>query len=70
AFQLEGIDYAQSMEMYRRAQEIIFEDAIAISICDSIQPYIYDTDKIRFRDEAFNPLYMFVVFFQYVEVVS
>ncbi len=70
AFQLEGIDYEQSIEMYRRAQEIIFRDAVAISICDSIQPYIYDPEKIVFRNDALNPIYMFVIFFQYIEVIS
>ncbi|MCS7111314.1 MAG: ABC transporter substrate-binding protein [Ignisphaera sp.] len=70
AFQLEGIDYKQSMEIYRKAQEIIFEDAVAISICDSIQPYIYDPDKILFRDGALNPIYMYVIFFQFTEVLS
>lgn len=70
AFQLEGIDYEQAMEMYRMAQKIVFEDAVAISICDSIQLYIYDPDKILFRDGALNPMYMYVIFFQFVEVVS
>ena len=70
AFQLEGIDYNKAMEIYNEAQKVVFEDAIAISIADSIQPYIYDPDKVLIRDEALNPLYMFVIFFPYVEVIS
>lgn len=49
---------------------MIFEDAIALNLCDPIHPFVYDGDKIRFREDAFNPMYSFVIFFQHVEVLT
>jgi len=58
------------LSLYTQAQRIVFEEAVALNLCDSVHPFIYDGDKIKFREGAFNPLYSFVLFFQYVEVMS
>jgi len=68
ALGLEGIDYEKALELYREAQLIIYRDVVAINICDSIQPYVYDPERISFREDALNPIYMYVIFFQYIEV--
>uniref|UniRef100_A0A7J3Z4W9 ABC transporter substrate-binding protein n=1 Tax=Ignisphaera aggregans TaxID=334771 RepID=A0A7J3Z4W9_9CREN len=70
AFTAEGEDYARALSLYTQAQRIVFEEAVALNLCDSVHPFIYDGDKIKFREGAFNPLYSFVIFFQYVEVMS
>ena len=69
AWNLEGRDYDKAMELYVQAQLIIYRDAVAINLWDEIQPYVYSS-KIEIPDEALNPLYMFVIFFQYVKVKS
>ncbi|MEM2234936.1 MAG: ABC transporter substrate-binding protein, partial [Desulfurococcaceae archaeon] len=68
AFVLEGVDWAKSMELYAEAAQKIFNNAIAINLWDMMHIYVYDGGKLVFREEAFNPLYSYVIFFQYVEV--
>ncbi|MEM0027750.1 MAG: ABC transporter substrate-binding protein [Ignisphaera sp.] len=70
ALSLEGIDFERALEMYVQAQRIVFNNVIAVNLCDSVQPYLYDPSKIRLSENAFNPLYMYVIFFQYTEVLS
>ena len=70
ALSLEGKDFEKALEMYEQAQRIVFDNVVAINLCDSIQPYLYDPDKIRLSKDAFNPMYMYVVFFQYIEVLK
>lgn len=67
AWKLEGVDYDKAMKLYVQAQDIIYRDVPAINLWDEIQPYVY-SDRVVLEDKALNPLYMFVVFFQYVEV--
>lgn len=67
AWRLEGVDYDRAMKLYIQAQNIIYREVPAINLWDEMQPYVY-SDKVELRDRALNPLYMFVVFFQYVEV--
>jgi len=70
AFVIEGRDYEKALNLYVEAQKTIFNEAIALNLCDSVHPFVYDGDKIRFREGAFNPMYSFVIFFQYVEVLT
>jgi peptide/nickel transport system substrate-binding protein len=70
AFVIEGRDYEKALNLYVEAQKTIFDEAIALNLCDSVHPFVYDSDKIRFREGAFNPMYSFVIFFQYVEVLT
>ncbi len=67
AWDLEGVDYDRSMQLYTSAQNIIYEEAPAIGLWDEVHPYVYSS-RVVLRDDAMNPLYMYVVFFQYVEV--
>lgn len=68
AFVLEGIDWAKSMELYMEAAQTIFNNVIAINLWDMMHIYVYDGGRLMLREEAFNPLYSYVIFFQYVEV--
>ncbi|HDI02323.1 MAG TPA: ABC transporter substrate-binding protein, partial [Ignisphaera sp.] len=61
AWELEGINYDKAIELYTKAQALLFRDVPAIGLWDDVQPYIYNPNKIRFREEAFNPLYMYVI---------
>ncbi|MCD6301602.1 MAG: ABC transporter substrate-binding protein, partial [Staphylothermus sp.] len=67
AWEIEGVDYEHALKLYTKAQDIIYYEVPAINLWDEIQPYVYNP-RIELREEALNPLYMFVIFFQYVEV--
>lgn len=68
ALELEGRDYEEALKLYEEAQGIVFKEGVATTLWTVIQPYIYKSN-IRIRDEAFNPLYMYVILFQHVEVL-
>ncbi|MCC5990324.1 MAG: hypothetical protein LM558_02275 [Thermosphaera sp.] len=67
AWELEGVDYQAALEKYYQAQKILFDEAVAINLWDEVKPFIYNP-KIEIPREAMNPLYMYVIFFQYVRV--
>lgn len=58
----------ESLPLYKEIQKIVYEDMPAINLWDMQHIYVYRPDEIILRNEAFNPLYTFVIFFQYVEV--
>ncbi|MCX8184548.1 MAG: ABC transporter substrate-binding protein [Sulfolobales archaeon] len=68
AYELEGVDYEEALRLYEKAQYMIFQEAFAISLWTVIQTYV-TRPNIIVRDEAFNPLYMYAILFQYVEVL-
>ncbi len=67
AWEIEGVDYDKALQLYTRAQVIVYNEAVAINLWDEVQPYVYNT-RVVLPDEALNPLYMYVIFFQYVQV--
>ncbi|MCY0867850.1 MAG: ABC transporter substrate-binding protein [Desulfurococcus sp.] len=67
AFELEGVNYTGALELYREAQEMLYRDAIAVNLWDEVKPFIYGS-RVLLQDEALNPLYMYVIAFQYVKV--
>jgi len=69
AWELEAINYTKALELYRRAQEIIYEECVAIGLWDDIRPFIYSS-RVEVPEKALNPMYMFVVRFEYISVRS
>jgi len=67
AFALEGSNYTQALTLYREAQLKLFNEAIAINLWDEVKPFIYG-GRVDIPEEAMNPLYMYVIWFQYVKV--
>jgi len=67
AFALEGSNYTQALMLYREAQLKLFNEAIAINLWDEVKPFIYG-GRVDIPEEAMNPLYMYVIWFQYVKV--
>jgi peptide/nickel transport system substrate-binding protein len=69
AWILEGENYTKAIELYVQAQQLVYEDAPAVGLWDEIRPFIY-SGRINLPEEALNPLYMFVIRFELVEVRS
>jgi peptide/nickel transport system substrate-binding protein len=67
AFTLEGSDYGKAMELYREAQETLFTNGVAVNLWDEVKVFIYNP-RVTLPSVAVNPLYMYVIFYQYVEV--
>ncbi|MDW8010765.1 MAG: ABC transporter substrate-binding protein [Sulfolobales archaeon] len=67
AYSLEGVDYGKALELYRKAQRMVFQEAVAVSLWTVIQTYV-TRPNVRIRDGALNPTYMYVILFQFVEV--
>ena len=60
----------ESLPLYEEIQKIVFDDMPAVNLWDMQHIYVYNQQRIRFRDGAFNSLYTYTVFFQYVEVLK
>jgi len=67
AHQLEGIDRARSLELYYKAQKILYNDVPAIALWDSIDVKVARAN-IGGLDKATNPAYATVVFPQALSV--
>lgn len=67
AFALEGSDYGKAMELYREAQETLFTNGVAVNLWDEVKVFIYNP-RVTLPSVAVNPLYMYVIFYQYVKV--
>ncbi len=67
AFALEGSDYGKAMELYREAQETLFTNGVAVNLWDEVKVFIYNP-RVTLPSVAVNPLYMYVIFCQYVQV--
>ena len=67
AFALEGSDYGKAMELYREAQETLFTNGVAVNLWDEVKVFIYNP-RVTLPSVAVNPLYMYVIFYQYVQV--
>lgn len=67
AYNMEAVDYQRAMEMYRKAQEMIYKEAVAIGLWDEVRPFVYSS-KIELPNEALNPMYMYVIRFELVRV--
>ncbi len=68
ALELEGLEYEEALRLYERAQRIVFEEGVAAALWTIVQHYVV-SPKVKIGEEALNPLYMYVVWFQYVEVL-
>ncbi|MEM1962152.1 MAG: ABC transporter substrate-binding protein [Sulfolobales archaeon] len=69
AYELEGENYEEALKLYEEAQMILFKEGVATTLWTITQPFVV-SPTIGIRDNAFNPLYMYVVWFQYVEVLG
>ncbi|MEM4932617.1 MAG: ABC transporter substrate-binding protein [Desulfurococcaceae archaeon] len=67
AWRYEGSNYEEAMRLYHEAQGMIFEEAVAVNLWDEIRPFIYKP-SIDIPESALNPLYMYVIRFEYVKV--
>ncbi len=67
AFELEGQDYERALRLYEEAQRLVFREGVAAALWTVVQPYVV-SPRVRIREEALNPLYMYVIRFQHVEV--
>lgn len=67
AYELEGSDYEYAMQLYREAQQEIFDKAVAVNLWDEVKPFIY-SKRVYIPPEAMNPLYMYVIRFEAVSV--
>ncbi|MEM1701715.1 MAG: ABC transporter substrate-binding protein [Desulfurococcaceae archaeon] len=67
AWRYEGSNYEEAMRLYHDAQGMIFEEAVAVNLWDEIRPFIYKP-SIDIPESALNPLYMYVIRFEYVKV--
>ncbi len=63
-------DLEGSLHLYDEVQAIVFEDMPAVNLWDIQHVYLINPGKIRFRAGALNPLYTYVIFFQYIEVLK
>ncbi len=70
AYKLEGSNYEEAMKLYTQAQMIIYRDCPAVALWDEVKPYVYNPEHVSLTEKAFNPLYMYVIFIQYLEVKS
>ena len=60
----------ESLPLYEEIQKIVYEDMPAVNLWDMQHIYVYSPQKLKFREGVFNPLYTYVVFFQYIEVLK
>lgn len=63
-------DLEGSLHLYDEVQAIVFEDMPAVNLWDIQHVYLINPGKIRFRAGTLNPLYTYVIFFQYIEVLK
>ncbi|MCS7104613.1 MAG: ABC transporter substrate-binding protein [Thermofilaceae archaeon] len=67
AYQLEGSNYARALELYSRAQKIVYEEGVAVNLWDEVRPFVLSR-RVEMPEEALNPLYMYVIRFEYIRV--
>ncbi|MEM0297526.1 MAG: ABC transporter substrate-binding protein [Zestosphaera sp.] len=67
AYELEGLDYQRAMQLYREAQQKIFDEAVALNLWDEVKLFIYGR-RVYIPPGAMNPLYMYVIRFEKVSV--
>ncbi len=68
AYKLEGSNYDEALKLYSRAQMIIYRDCPAVALWDEVKPYVYNPNRVVLSRDAFNPLYMYIIFIQHLEV--
>jgi peptide/nickel transport system substrate-binding protein len=69
AWEVEGVNYTRALELYKEAQLILYQNAVALGLWDEIRPFVY-SQRVYVPEEALNPMYMFVIRFELVEVRS
>ena len=60
---LEGYDRERSLQLYHKAQKILYEDVPAIPLWDGVDVRV-GLANIEGLEEAINPAYPTVIFFQ------
>ncbi|MCC6043518.1 MAG: ABC transporter substrate-binding protein, partial [Desulfurococcaceae archaeon] len=69
AWEVEGVNYTRALELYKEAQLILYQNAVALGLWDEIRPFVY-SQRVYVPEEALNPMYTFVIRFELVEVRS
>jgi peptide/nickel transport system substrate-binding protein len=69
AWEVEGVNYTRALELYKLAQLILHQNAVALGLWDEIRPFVY-SQRVYVPEEALNPMYTFVIRFELVEVRS
>ena len=69
AWVVEGVNYTRALELYKEAQLILYQNAVALGLWDEIRPFVY-SQRVYVPEEALNPMYTFVIRFELVEVRS
>ena len=67
AYSLEGVDPDKALELYRKAQEILYRDVPAVGLWDMID-FRIARSRIGNLDKAINPAYPTVIFAQVLDV--
>jgi peptide/nickel transport system substrate-binding protein len=67
AYKLEGADYAEALRLYAEAQRIVHEEGVAVNLWDEVRPFVVG-GRVEVPEDALNPLYMYVIRFEYVRV--
>jgi peptide/nickel transport system substrate-binding protein len=68
AWSLEGSNYSAAMRLYHDAEMLVYRQAPAINLWDEVQPYLYNPKHVELSEEAFNPLYIYVLFVAHLQV--
>lgn len=64
---MEGIDYARALELYHRAQKILYEEVPGIALWDSVDVRVA-LKRVGNLENAINPAYPTVIFAQALSV--
>ncbi len=67
AYELEGANYSEALQLYADAQRIVHEEGVAVNLWDEVRPFVV-SERVEVPDGALNPLYMYVIRFEYVKV--
>ncbi|MEM4789751.1 MAG: ABC transporter substrate-binding protein [Ignisphaera sp.] len=70
AYKVSLSDVKSSLPLYDILQVIVLEDMPALNLWDMQHIYVYNPQKVVIKSKAFNPLYTYTIFFQYVEVLK
>lgn len=69
AYEMEGEDYEQALQLYAQAQRMVFEEGVAVNLWDEVRPFVVSPD-IDLPEVALDPLYIYVIRFEMVKVKS
>jgi peptide/nickel transport system substrate-binding protein len=70
AYRVDIADLDQALPLYRELQRYVYEELPAVNLWDMQHIYVYNPKKVLLPERALNPLYTYVVFFEYLEVLG